>query len=215
MADNLDTPVPDGSTIATDEVDGAHVQFTKLLDGTDGSGNRLVVESNGALRRPMTVIEFAGFPTITQDTGYTDGDVVGTPVDLGLAPPGIAVSMELAVASFAGLTLPDLDVFVIQAPSTAVPADFGTDGDPLVTDLSVAGSVLGSGAAGFAPMDYEPKVVTWHTSVPRQITDNASDDPVRWILLLRAAETFADDLTGGVVVFGWAEHATHATLPLT
>jgi len=216
MADDVTTPVPDGTAIATDEVAGAHVQRIKVLDGTDGSGEPLVVESNGALRRPMTVLKFAQLvDSITQSGGYTDGDVVGDPVDLGRYPQGIIPSMALTVVSAGGIALPALDVLIVQTPDAVTPGDVGADGDTYVPNALVATKTLGAAAAEFTPLAIAPLFLTWHTEVPRQLDNSVDNDPARWFLVLRAAETFTDDLTDGVVVDGWAEFAYHHVIAST
>lgn len=209
MADNIETPVPDGLKIATDEVtnsgDTSHAQFVKIMSGAGGSAQPLVVESNGALRSPLSVIQILGLPTISSGSGYTAGDVVGTPVDLGVYPAGALRCMRLVITSFAGLTLPDLDVFVVQVSSTETPGDVGVDGDPFVPDLAVAANTLGSNAAGFSPLDVDPKFLEWRTTQMHLLGDAVGAAP-RWVLVIRAGETFGDDLTGGVAVFGQAEY---------
>lgn len=201
------TPV-EVSTDVVDAGDGSgagHVQRLKLLDGRNAGTTPLTVEANGALRSPLALINFVGFVTPAEAGGYTSGDLVGPAADLGTYPNGALRSLSITIASAAGLTLPALDVFIVQVPAADGPADLGDDAAPLVLPPGSLSSVLGSNAAGFTPTDVEPRLLRWRSDHLTLVTDNASNDPARWLLAFRAGETFVDDLTAGLVAFGFAE----------
>lgn len=196
------------STDVVDAGDGSgagHVQRLKILDGRNAGTHPLAVEENGALRAPLALITFAGFVTPGEAGGYTSGDLVGPAADLGTYPNGALRSLSITIASLAGLVLPDLDVFIVQVPAATDPGDLGDDADPLVLGAFASG-ILGSNAAGFAPTDAEPRLLRWRSDHLALVSDNFSSDPARWLLAFRAGETFADDLTAGLVAFGFAEY---------
>lgn len=206
------------STDVVDAGDGSgagHVQRLKVLDGANGGTTGLAVDANGALREPCSVAVFAGFPTIGEAGGYTAGQAVGDPVDLGVLPfAGVTRHLDFTVASLAGVTLPDLDVFVIQAPEETVVADLGyVDADAFAPPINVAPLVLGSNAAGFAPMDVNPLLLRWSEADTRQVQPGDGSPP-RWFLSIRAGETFVTDLTAGIVVFAFVELVRSAAVVL-
>jgi hypothetical protein len=78
MADNVAITAGTGTSIATDDVGGVHVQFVKLYDGTDGSTTPVVWNANRGFRVVETAINrFSVTPTISASAAYTSGDAIG------------------------------------------------------------------------------------------------------------------------------------------
>lgn len=207
--------------VSTDPVDVGdgqgvgHAQRMKLLDGRNEGTSALVVEENGALREPCAVATFAGFVTIGEAGGYTAGQAVGAPVDLGVLPSAAMTRhLGFTIASLAGAALPALDVFVVQTPASTTVGDFTYgDGDPFDPPINVAAFALGANAAAFEPAPVNPLLLRWSEQYTRQ-ANPGDGTPPRWFLSIRAGETFADDLTAGVVVSGFVELVTPSAVTL-
>ena len=207
--------------VSTDPVDvgdgngPGHVQRMKILDGTNEGTTPLAVDANGALREPCSILSFAAVPTVAEAGGYTLGQAVGEVVDLGVAPfAGVTRHLVVIVGSVAGGPLPDLDVFVIQTPAAVTVGDFPYgDGDTFAPPGALTPFALGAVAADFAPMAANPNLVRWSVADTLQVHPGDGSAP-RWFLSVRAGETFADDLSAGLVVYGFVEVVRSVPLEL-
>lgn len=81
MADNVAITAGTGTSIATDDVGGAHYQKMKLFDGSDGGTDFAVVDTGNALgvrsRRDLSRISVQSSGLTTATTAYSTGDQVG------------------------------------------------------------------------------------------------------------------------------------------
>lgn len=172
MGDNVTIPVaPSTAVIATDEVDLgsglAQVQFGKLVDGTDGGTNRLLIDQDGAIKQGRS------FGTIFAmvnpgETSYADGEVVGGFGGPVAVPTGFYAVRSVGVAAFAGQDLTGLEFHVLgfgnaTGTTPALPADgdtmdlFGLYGSLVILDAEDTGMTL-TGGGTFGGVSLQSRV---------------------------------------------------------
>lgn len=82
MTDNVAVTAGSGTTVATDDVGGAHYQKNKIFDATADSSVGLIVNAAGAayVDPRLVVVQLTATSSglTTSTTNYSDGDQVGT-----------------------------------------------------------------------------------------------------------------------------------------
>ena len=160
MADNVSLPVDPGPVeVATDEVDlgggAAHVQFTKVVDGTDGGTNRLLVTGDGGVHTTARVLRTGGTLSTGTAGPYADGDVIGSPLVATDLPSGLYRVTRLALASVTGVDLPPLMVALVPTPTSGTwttPVDDAPFAFDLPSELTLAANAVIISASDFTDL---------------------------------------------------------------
>lgn len=140
MADNIDITEGSGTTVATDDVSGAHYQRIKLDVGGDGASIP-VVEGAGIAAVPVSVSDHVASATPTLDTSaYAEGDLLfdSTEVTNAVrANGGTAVLQSITILDKAA----NMSPFTILIANAAT--DFGTLNAAPDPDDTESGTVIG------------------------------------------------------------------------
>lgn len=129
MADNLNTPVPSGAAIATDEIGGVHFPRSKMVWGADGTAND-VSNSNPmpiAAPNPLNVntnTAVQAFTIVPSDSAALTvqpyGIYVGTGGDVTLRAVGSTVDVTYK-------NLPDASYIAVRASHVRATGTTATD----------------------------------------------------------------------------------------